>query len=57
MDRRLKKGKHCGQHSGDVGIQAWQDKERVTMSSIYHKEEMCLKPNKANTEETKTTVV
>jgi hypothetical protein len=30
-NKKLKKGEHCGQHSGDVTVVAWQDKKRVSM--------------------------
>jgi hypothetical protein len=39
---------HCGQHSGDVAVRAWQDKKRVTMISTYHKDDMRVVVNKAN---------
>lgn len=36
-DKKLKKGEHCGQHSGDVVIHACQDRKQVTTVSTYHK--------------------
>jgi hypothetical protein len=53
---KLNKGEHCGQHSGDVAILAWQDKKRVTMISTYHNDDMHVAVNKANREETKPVV-
>jgi hypothetical protein len=55
-DKRLKKEEHCSQHSGDIGVQAWQDKKRGTMIFTYHKE-VYSKVNKANKKETKPAVV
>jgi hypothetical protein len=52
--KKLKKGEHCHQHSGDVAVLALQDKKQVTMISTYHKDEMCMLVNKVNHEETKT---
>jgi hypothetical protein len=54
---KLKKGEHCGQHSGDVSVLAWRDKKRVTMISTYHKDDMRVVVNKANKQETKLVVV
>ncbi|XP_021941441.1 piggyBac transposable element-derived protein 4-like [Zootermopsis nevadensis] len=56
-NKKLKKGEHCGQHSGDVAVLAWQDKRRVTMLSTYHKDDMRVTINKANREEIKPLVV
>jgi hypothetical protein len=39
-NKKLKKGGHCGQHSGDIAIPVWQDKKQVLMMSTYHKGEM-----------------
>ncbi|XP_021913223.1 piggyBac transposable element-derived protein 4-like [Zootermopsis nevadensis] len=54
---KLKKGEHCGQHSGDVAVLAWQDKRRVTMISTYHKHDICVTINTAKQEQTKPVVV
>jgi hypothetical protein len=40
---KLKKGEHCGQHSGDVAVFAWQE---MTMISTYHKDDMRVVVNK-----------
>jgi hypothetical protein len=53
----LKKEGHCGQHSGDVAVLVWQDKQRVSVISVYHKYEVHMALNKANQEETKLVVV
>jgi hypothetical protein len=53
-DKTLKRGKHCGQHSGDIGIHIWQDKKKVTMILMSHKDEM---HHKVNKEETKLSVM
>jgi hypothetical protein len=45
---KLNEGEHCGQHSGDVAVLAWQDKKRMTMISTYHKDDMRVVLNKAN---------
>jgi hypothetical protein len=45
---KLNKGEHCGQHSGDVTVLAWQEKKRVTMISRYHKDDVRVVVNKAN---------
>jgi hypothetical protein len=34
-NRKLKKGEHCGQHSRDMVVLAWQNKKRVTMVSTH----------------------
>jgi hypothetical protein len=52
-NKKLKKGEHCGQHSGNVAVLAWQDKKQMTMISIYCKDDMRVAVNKANREETK----
>jgi hypothetical protein len=54
---KLNKGEHCGQHSGDVAVLAWQDKKRVTMISTYHKDDMCVVVNKANRVQSEPMVV
>jgi hypothetical protein len=36
----LKKGVHCSQHSGDVGVHTWQDKKRVIMIFTNQRDEM-----------------
>jgi hypothetical protein len=54
---KLNKGEHCGQHSGDVTVLAWQDKKRVTMISTYHKDDMHVVINKANRVQSKCVVV
>jgi hypothetical protein len=46
---KLNKGEHRGQHSGDVAVLAYQDKEQVTMISAYHKDDMCVVVNKVST--------
>jgi hypothetical protein len=56
-NKKLKKGEHFGQHSGDVAVLAWRDKKRVTMISTYHKDDMRVVVNKANKHETKPVVV
>ncbi|XP_021941602.1 piggyBac transposable element-derived protein 4-like [Zootermopsis nevadensis] len=56
-NKKLNKGEHYGQHSGDVAVLAWQDKKRVTMLSTYHKDDMCVTINKAKREEIKPLVV
>ncbi|XP_021915030.1 uncharacterized protein LOC110827574 [Zootermopsis nevadensis] len=48
---------HCGLHSGDVAVLAWQDKKRVTMISTYHKDDMRVTQNKANRVQIKPVVV
>ncbi|XP_021913795.1 piggyBac transposable element-derived protein 4-like, partial [Zootermopsis nevadensis] len=55
--KKLKKGEHCGLHSGDVAVLTWQDKKRVTMISTYHKDHMCVTQNKANRVQIKPVVV
>jgi hypothetical protein len=55
-NNKLKKGEHCGQHSGGVTALAWQDK-KVSMIYTYHKDEMHATINKVNQEETKAVVV
>jgi hypothetical protein len=47
-NNKLNKGEHCGQHSGNVAVLAWQDKKQVTMISTYHKDDMRVVVNKAN---------
>jgi hypothetical protein len=54
---KLNKGEHCGQHSGNVAVLAWQDKKQVTLISIYHKDAMHVVVNKANQVQSKSTVV
>jgi hypothetical protein len=49
-NKKLKKGEHCGKHSGDVAVLAWQDKKQMTMISIYCKDDMRVAVNKANRE-------
>jgi hypothetical protein len=39
-NKRLKNGVHCDQHSGDVGVHAWQDKKRVIMIFTNRRDEM-----------------
>jgi hypothetical protein len=56
-NKKLKKGEHCGQHSGDVALLAWQDKKRVTTISIYHRDDMRVVVNKANRVQSKPVVV
>jgi hypothetical protein len=56
-NKKLNKGEHCGQHTGDVAVLAWQDKKRVTMISAHQKDDMRVAVNKANREETKPVVV
>jgi hypothetical protein len=55
-DKRLKE-EDCGQDSGDVGVDVWQDKKRVSIISVYHKDVKYLIVKKANNEETKAAVV
>jgi hypothetical protein len=50
--RKLKKGEHCCQHSGYVGIRVGQDKKRGIVVSTCHKDEMCSKVTKESKEET-----
>jgi hypothetical protein len=54
---KLNKGEHCGPHSGDVAVLVWQDKDRVTMISTYHKDDMPVVVNKANRLQSKSVVV
>jgi exonuclease III len=54
---KLNKGEHCGQHSGDVAVLAWQDKKRETVISTYHKDDMRVVVNKANRVQSKSAVV
>ena len=56
-DKKLKRGEHCAQHSGDVAVLMWQDKKRVTMISTYHKNDMRVVVNRANKTEIKPVVV
>jgi hypothetical protein len=56
MNRKLNKGEHCGQHSGDVAVLAWQDKKQVTMISTYYKDDMNVIVNKANQVQSKPVV-
>ncbi|XP_023725727.1 piggyBac transposable element-derived protein 4 [Cryptotermes secundus] len=56
-NKKLEKGEHCAQHSGDVAVLAWQDKRRVTMISTYHKNDMRVVVNRANKPEIKPVVV
>lgn len=55
--KKLKKERHCIQHSGDAAVLVWQDKQRVSVISMYHKEEIHMGIMKANQEETKLAVV
>jgi hypothetical protein len=32
-NKKLRKGEHCGQHSGDVAVLVWQHKKWVTTIS------------------------